>query len=455
MDDAREMLAHAVALRGRQNMAEALSAIEHAARLAPNDPDIALTRAQLAYEAGQPAADLFAMAARLAPNQVDIQRSLALALVAEGQDDRGEALLASLIEDNPGWLDGHRTLCGIRTTAGQEDFARSLAQATRTDPANQALWLAWFHILSIARDWAGAKRVLDAAETALGERPSLRIGRIFIASESGEAADDAHLFDPVEGVADPGLDMARVRHFLRGGQVPRAEAIAAAHMGTPSVRPFWPYLSLAWRLLDDPRAQWLDRAMTFVKPHDLDFSPDELDQLTSAIRALHTMKAPYHEQSVRGGTQTSRPLLLQLDPAIRMARDKIEQAVRAYIDQLPEPDPAHPLLSPARAAFAFSGSWSVRLRAQGFHAAHTHPAGWISSALYVDVPERASLGTPPAGHLQFGKGPPELDLPIDPYGDVAPRPGRLLLFPSTMWHATVPFDRGERISIAFDIVPAG
>jgi hypothetical protein len=34
---------------------------------------------------------------------------------------------------------------------------------------------------------------------------------------------------------------------------------------------------------------------------------------------------------------------------------------------------------------------------------------------------------------------------------VEPRPGRLALFPSTMWHATMPFDDGERLVLAFDV----
>jgi Putative 2OG-Fe(II) oxygenase len=29
--------------------------------------------------------------------------------------------------------------------------------------------------------------------------------------------------------------------------------------------------------------------------------------------------------------------------------------------------------------------------------------------------------------------------------------GRLVLFPSTNWHGTLPFDEGERLSIAFDV----
>jgi len=37
---------------------------------------------------------------------------------------------------------------------------------------------------------------------------------------------------------------------------------------------------------------------------------------------------------------------------------------------------------------------------------------------------------------------------------IEPAEGVVLLFPSYLWHATVPFERGEeRISIAFDVYP--
>ena len=34
---------------------------------------------------------------------------------------------------------------------------------------------------------------------------------------------------------------------------------------------------------------------------------------------------------------------------------------------------------------------------------------------------------------------------------IEPKPGRLVLFPSTMWHGTEPFAAGERLTVAFDV----
>jgi hypothetical protein len=61
------------------------------------------------------------------------------------------------------------------------------------------------------------------------------------------------------------------------------------------------------------------------------------------------------------------------------------------------------------------------------------------------------MGNPPAGHIAFGTPPAELGLDLKPYRTTAPQVGHLAIFPSTMWHSTVPFDQGERLVIAFDV----
>ena len=142
---------------------------------------------------------------------------------------------------------------------------------------------------------------------------------------------------------------------------------------------------------------------------------------------------------------------------IQHARRAIDAAVQDYVSALPAADPAHPLLGPGRnGPVLYEGSWSVRLAPQGYHSCHTHNRGWISAVLYVDAPDGADLGAPPAGHLGLGTPPPELGLDLPAYDHVAPVPGRLVLFPSHMWHGTVPFDAGERLTIAFDVaIPQG
>ncbi|MEM8936689.1 MAG: putative 2OG-Fe(II) oxygenase, partial [Pseudomonadota bacterium] len=277
------------------------------------------------------------------------------------------------------------------------------------------------------------------------------MARAFIACESGDDKEANARLAQLDTVEDPGLDLCKVRFFLRTNEPKRATDVAEKYIGGGHVRSFWPYLSISWRLLESERAHWLDRGDTFIRSFDLSFDKGHLDELAVTLRALHTAKAPYLEQSVRGGTQTDRNLFFNSDPIIQLTRARLTDAVREYINGLPAIDEAHPLLGPPRDRFRLNGSWSVLLRPEGFNISHTHTDGWISSAFYVDIPDDENLGEKPSGWISFGEPPPTLEIDLAPYAQIKPAPSRLVLFPSTMWHRTVPFDAGERLTIAFDI----
>jgi hypothetical protein len=116
---------------------------------------------------------------------------------------------------------------------------------------------------------------------------------------------------------------------------------------------------------------------------------------------------------------------------------------------------AHPLASRRSKGFRFPGSWSSRLRDQGFHTNHIHPVGWISSCYYVAVPDAVTDEGARQGWIKFGE--PSFAVPQGggTLRSVKPVPGRLVLFPSYMWHGTVPFSSPmARTTIAFDAIPA-
>jgi hypothetical protein len=88
-----------------------------------------------------------------------------------------------------------------------------------------------------------------------------------------------------------------------------------------------------------------------------------------------------------------------------------------------------------------------------------HPHGWLSSVYYIALPPSvAGSEQSPAhrpGWLEFGQPDFQVggqDLPA--LAAVQPRVGRLVLFPSYLWHGTRPFhDEATRLTVAFDVVP--
>ncbi len=436
--------------RDAQRMVEATAALARAETLAPDDLGIVFDHAQVRFVCGLPAAESLARVHAAAPDHLGVVKQLAAALQAEGAAERAGMLLEGTLAEHPDWLEGHKALSDLRWRAGHADgYVAAYAAAAAKQPRNVALRLAWFYAVAARRDWDSASRVLDAGER-LGGADSYLPARLYVATESGDLARAHALIERTAAIEDTGLDICRMRHHLRSGRFGDAESVGLRLCRSPAGRHAWPYLSLAWRSLGSARAGWLDGTPPHVKIFDLQFSTAELDELATLLRTLHTDRAPHLEQSVRGGTQTGQPLFFRHEDILRTARLRIREAVAAYVAGLPPRDASHPLLAPRRDRVLFDGSWSVRLQSEGFHASHTHPAGWISSAFYVALPGER-MGTPPAGWISFGAPPPELGLELAPYLQIQPKPARLVLFPSTMWHSTLPFDDGERLAIAFDV----
>ena len=440
------------AARAVQDMVGADKAINEAARLAPDDPLTAFLRAQSAYELGHPAAALFARGVQIWPENPDVLRNHALALASEGQPEEAIRLLARALAARPDWLDGQRVLASLRYSHGDaESYDAGFADAVKAQPRHPGLWLGWFTLRAQQRDWLAARRILDLAAAQLGENRPLTIARAFLASESGALAEAQTRLAALAGVEDDFLALCRIRTALRAGDAASARDLALPLTATPLAGQVWPYLSTAWRLLGDPRAAWLDGDPVLHGVLDPGLSGTELTDLAAHLRRLHTASLPYAEQSVRHGTQTDRSILLRHEPLLGTVRARLMEALRDFVSTLPQPDPRHPVLGRPRGGLQISGSWSVRLRAGGFNVTHSHPAGWLSAVLYVALPD--DPGPAPAGALHLGAPPPELGLDLAPYLVLPPRTGHLVVFPSILWHGTYPFAAGERLNIAFDVVP--
>ena len=448
-----------------QCMPEAVRAFSQAAALDPDDPLTAFGHAQASLDAGFAAAGLFEHALALAPGDLAAVNGWASALAAQGEPAAAEALLEETLRRHPDWLLGHKHLSALRWISGDsQDFAQSYAAACEVQPRNLPLRLAWFSVLAQARDWEAARQIIEDGEKLIGDCPAFAVSRAFLAGESGDVERAEEWFARTAAIRDDVLGITHLRHCLRTGQLRRAESLALDLLRGRSAPMIWPYLSLIWRLQDDARAQWLDGAPPYIRAFDLRYSPRELEELAEVLRRLHTSRAPHLEQSVRGGTQTDtdRQLFFRAEPEIQTLRARVCAALREYVAGMPTPTPTptpataplpgHPLFAAGRGRILFSGSWSVRLNSQGHHVSHTHPRGWISSALYVSVPSSAELGAAPAGWLRFGVPPTDLGLNLPGLGQFQPKPGQLVLFPSTMWHETLPFDDGERLVVAFDVM---
>jgi cytochrome c-type biogenesis protein CcmH/NrfG len=442
---------HGLILRNLERHEDALKSLKRAVELAPNAPNPAHALARTLNEAGLPSVEAFARALRLAPGNPEMLLGLTGALVSERRIDEAIAGLERSLSFTPHWVNGHATLSKLRWMQGErQGFARSYDEALARFPGNLELRREQITALVHAEHWEDGLRAIAAGRAALGPSTMFDANEATVYSEMGDSARADALFAPLAELPDPTIQLRRVRHDLRNGRPAEAGLTIDPWLEGPQAHLFWPYASIAWRMTGDPRWEWLEGDPRMVGVYDIADRLPDLDELVAVLRRLHTVRGEPLEQSLRGGTQTDGNLFQHIDPMIVKLREAIRSAVAEHVAGLPPVDESHPFLAADRQKpIRFAGAWSVRLSSGGYHANHVHPAGWISSALYLVLPP--DLGKSEAGLLTLGEPQAQLKLGLGPTRMVEPKPGRLALFPSWMWHGTRPFGAGERITVAFDV----
>jgi tetratricopeptide (TPR) repeat protein len=438
--------------RSLDEHASALDCFEKAARLAPGDARIAHGHAHVALEAGTDAVALFEHARSLAPADPAVLIGLSAARVAAGQAYAAISELEAILDAAPLWVAGHLQLAQLRSLLGEPALATaSFDRAIARHPTEPALWLGLCDLHVRRQDFGELLESVDRAPDV----PYLDL-TFFRAVAAGEVGDRRaeQLLSPQAVTANPALAIWRIRYLLRRGQAAAALPLIERELESERSNGAWPYAATVWRLLDDPRWSWLADQPGLVSVEDIASDLPPIGPLANHLRSLHDRSGQFLDQSVRRGSQTDGPLLSRIDEPIRHLRRAIVKAVEQYLAQLPPVDAGHPLLRHARGRrIRFSGSWSVRLRDGGYHTNHVHPHGWISSALYIALPELREHEPAESGWLVLGEPPPNLGVELAPHAKVEPQPGRLVLFPSWMWHGTRPFAEGERMTVAFDVAP--
>jgi len=246
---------------------------------------------------------------------------------------------------------------------------------------------------------------------------------------------------------------------LAGG---RAEDAAVAADEALKIRPhdqFWIAMRASSARLRGLDYRYYFNYDKFVRVYDLK-PPQGYDSMTAfncdlkqALTNIHNFKKAPLDQSVRGGIQTSPNLRYVKHQVLDAFFEVLDDPIRDYMSVIGQ-NQEHILSRRNTGQYRILSAWSVMLSAGGHHVNHVHPEGWISSSYYVDVPAGLENDPDKAGWIKFGEPPFEAPR-LPPELFIAPKPGRLVLFPSYLWHGTVPIkDGASRTTLPFDVVPA-
>jgi tetratricopeptide (TPR) repeat protein len=385
----------------------------------------------------------------------------ARALIQLDRFDEAERLLLSLIAGDAQDVGAHDILLQLRQLRGDDDPLGPLRKAAQTHAAQPRVRLALANAARRLGAAPDAEEILRELLRTLGPDPTLLTSLATVLQETGsngealQAAQAAFAQLPDDPTAAENFVVAALAAGAHEQALPVVEKFRAR--SSRDQRWITYRLDLARLRGESEFAAWYDPArvvsvLDLPVPAGYSSIAEFHAALTPALISRHRSSGHPLDQSLRHGTQTSRNLLLDPGTLIAALLGSFRTALADLQSRIGH-DAAHPLtgrnLSPAQIV----GCWSVRLRRGGYHVNHIHPQGWVSSAYYVSIPPEVDDPASRSGWLKFGE--PRFKIPgLAPLLHIQPKPGRLVLFPSYLWHGTEALrDDTQRLSVAFDALP--
>lgn len=292
------------------------------------------------------------------------------------------------------------------------------------------------HALALAPDEPRAKRFHLNLLALMGAHQHLDIAR-----PSAFLTDSAHL-----------LNMA-AKSLGAGGTLELCESILAERPGH-TYATYRKALSLAQLGAAEEACRIISTTGRLIDICELPAPPGYSDDasfrhaLAEEIRRNPTLAGDHKGKAAHASLQT-RSLRQPGAVAVEALLRQIRQAIETYEQRLIDSGDELFLHRPRRARIE---PWAMVCGSDGRQNSHVHPRGWVTGVYYVSAP-RPDGANAYRGPLVIGAvGSRQTVKP--PWGtrEIEPVPGRLVLFPSFVPHATLPSGvPGDRISIAFDV----
>lgn len=404
---------------------------KEAVRLQPSMPDHFFNLGKVLNDLGShdEAEVQYQAALAISPNHMLALNNLGNLLLNRGETEQAIKLFNTAVDTDPHHPFAYHNLANAFLKKG--DTAAALSATERGlvySPKNHLLWFVRGNALLHNKQWVEAIVAYQKAQQA-GSIPGLKfnLGICYLMEKSAKQAlacfEEALLYEPRR------MDI----HAYKAIALTESAQIAEASV-----------------ILD------YDRLLKQSSILDAESYPDwetYAQALTQDILSHPSLEWERSTTATRGGGHTGS-LLENPTPVLQATERMIRREVDHYISSLPHDTyPAFLSLTPRQ---YYINLWAVVIEETGYQIPHLHSSGWLSGVFYLQVPSSIRADDARhAGWIEFGQ--PGYDLPYSgqyQLKKIFPEPGKLMLFPSYVFHRTIPtIGKDRRISVAFDIVP--
>lgn len=410
---------------------EALRWLRRASEKYPDDPRGSYNLGVLLQSIGNShkALDAFRLAAQAGPDFAPAQYNLAVTLFELGRGEEALEYFDQAISVDPDYGEAFASkafvLRGLRKIG---EAIEAYRHAVRIMPNNAKAWVGLGTCLQ-------ENNRLDEAVTA--HRTAISADPDYPDAASNLCDAFVQMGLPKEAIAACDVYLAR---YPGDSGVLAAKSIALNEAGK----------SDEFKALVD-----IDRFVRPMKQEPPSSFPD-MDAFNKAL-AKHVIRHPTlvtspSSHTTRLGKQTGTINAGSKGP-IAAFENLVARGIDKYMELVGDAV-RHPIVAHRPKDYSLS-VWGTVLEGEGYQDSHIHPSGWLSGVYYVQVPEVANDGGND-GWIEFGQPGSEYHFSTGQTLQIfKPEPGLMVMFPSFMFHRTIPFESNEtRMSIAFDAVPA-
>ena len=150
------------------------------------------------------------------------------------------------------------------------------------------------------------------------------------------------------------------------------------------------------------------------------------------------------------GTQTSGNLFYHKNDLIEKMKNIIHLEIKKYYEKFKDSEEGFIKNRPKE---YYLNGWLVNMKSGGKLSPHMHEEGWMSGSIYINVPQKKITDS---GNLVVSIDDKEdkKEPSKNPQKIIDVVTGSICLFPSSLFHYTIPFEADEeRIVLAFDVMP--
>ncbi len=191
--------------------------------------------------------------------------------------------------------------------------------------------------------------------------------------------------------------------------------------------------------------------LDFVSIKNIKTSSEEGRDLVGSVRnqILEMDLDSGHQSLLNSGFQSGPSLFVDPRGPIAKLRAMLQDEVKSYRSGRADSDCLFVKEWPENSNMS---AWYVLMEQGGHLTMHNHPAGWLSGVIYLEMPNRSG----DEANIEFGLHGNNLPIVDHNYPKKVYQvtEGDLILFPSSLFHRTLPFhSKGNRLCVSFDLNP--